>query len=542
MSTPELKSAVSKVIVYTDRAMVTRAASGHLEARTHAVQITGLPANLREETLRISGRGTAAMTILDFKVTQQEYRDVPEAALKTLEEEKQRFQDHIVGLRDEIATIEHQKSFLKEIGVGKSKHFSKDLDVQRPLLDDWKAVLEFLGKEQRDLDQMRRDLESKIRKIEEDVRLIEHELKKFAGVRSKVRKIVTVELELKGAGEFEFDLSYLIQEANWLPMYDVRVDSKAKQVGIKYYGLVTQRTGEEWKGVEVLLSTARPQLDGNAPEIQPWYVSPQPPMVMYAASAPSRSEMKKMKRMEMAEEAEAGFGGGGASFESSQLDAGVATASVESGQGSSVVFRTSGRGDVPGDGSVSKLLIMDGDFENKFRYLSVPKLAEYVYLTTDILNNTEFPLLPGRISIFLDGNFVGNSDLRSLVTPGERFELNLGVDESITVRRKLQKRKGDEKGLFSRSHLEEFSYLILLQSHRDTVEEVIVRDHIPVSTDEKIKVEVKLIIPAENHEKDKDKLHNGVVEWKVQLGPKATEQLELGFVVSYPKDLDVVGL
>jgi uncharacterized protein (TIGR02231 family) len=206
------------------------------------------------------------------------------------------------------------------------------------------------------------------------------------------------------------------------------------------------------------------------------------------------------------------------------------------------VFRTGGRGDVPGDGSDAKLLIMDGDFENRFRYLSVPKLAEYVYLTTDVVNNTDYPLLPGKISIFLDGNFVGNSDLKALVTPGEKFELHLGVDESIKVRRKLQKRKGDEKGLFTKSHLEEFSYLITLESQRDTSEEVILRDQIPVSTDEKIKVEVKVLTPAENPEKDKDKLPNGAVEWKIQLAPKAVEKLELGFVVSYPRDLDVRGL
>jgi hypothetical protein len=54
--------------------------------------------------------------------------------------------DNIAAYKDEIAAIEHQKAFLKEIGVGKSRQISKDLDVQRPLLDDWKSVLEFLGR------------------------------------------------------------------------------------------------------------------------------------------------------------------------------------------------------------------------------------------------------------------------------------------------------------------------------------------------------------------------------------------------------------
>ncbi len=542
MSTIEVKSTVSKVTVYTDRAMVTRTARIRLEARTKAIQILNLPQNLQEQTLRIGGKGSAGMTILDFKVTQQEYKDVPEAALKTLEEERQRALDQIAAMRDEIAAIEHQKSFLKEIGVGKTKHFSKDLDVQRPALEDWKAVLEFLGKEQRELDAARRELELKIRKAETDNRLIEAELKKYAGARSKVRKLVTIELALQGDGDFEFELAYLIHEARWEPMYDARVDSKAKKVAIRYQGLVQQRTGEDWSGVEVLLSTARPQIDGNAPALGAWYVSPYALVTMLAASAP-RGAMKKSVSHVMEEAQEMELDGAGAMFGgASPQEALVMGAAVESGQGAAVVFRTGGRGDVPGDGSNAKLLIMDDDFENRFQYLSVPKLAEFVYLTAEVSNSTEFPLLPGTISIFLDGNFVGTSNLSSVIIPGEKFTLHLGIDESIKVRRKLQKRKGDEKGIFSRSHTEEFSFLITLESHRDSAEEIVLRDHIPVSTDEKIKVEIRTILPTENPEKDKDKLPNGTIEWKLQLAPRATEKLELGFVVSYPKDLDVSGL
>jgi hypothetical protein len=78
--------------------------------------------------------------------------------------------------------------------------------------------------------------------------LIDSELQKFSGATTKTRKIVTIAVDVKDAGDFEFELSYIIHDAKWQPMYDARVDSKAKKVGIRYYGLVTQRTGEDWKG------------------------------------------------------------------------------------------------------------------------------------------------------------------------------------------------------------------------------------------------------------------------------------------------------
>ncbi|MBL0015613.1 MAG: mucoidy inhibitor MuiA family protein [Bacteroidetes bacterium] len=539
MSTHEVKSTVSKVTVYTDRAMVTRLAKATLDKKTLSLNITHLPANLDKESLRISARGTVGLTLLDFKVSDQQYKDVPEAALHTLGEEKQRLLDNIAAFKDEIAAIEHQKAFLKEIGVGKSKQISKDLDVQRPVLDDWKSVLEFLGKEQRDLDGLRRDLELKIRKAEADVRLIDAELMKFSGATTKVRKIVTIAVEVQDAGDFEFELSYIIHDAKWQPLYDARVDSKAKKVGIRYYGMVTQRTGEDWKGVEVLLSTARPQLGGNAPAIGAWYVSQQVmreerEMAVSRGGGGFAGGLKKSMAMPASEAAPG--------MPAMEEAADESYATVEAGQGSSVVFRTGGRGDVPGDGGEAKLLIMDGDFGNQFQYLTVPKLAEHVYLTAEVTNTTDFPLLPGKISIFLDGNFVGSSRMQALVVPGEKFELHLGVDESIKVVRKLQKRVGDEKGLFSRSHIEDFSYLITLESNRDSAEQIIVRDHLPVTTDEKIKVETKVCSPVENPEKDKDKLANGVVEWKINLQPRSKEKIELGFSVAYPKDMSVSGL
>lgn len=541
MSKLEFNSSVSKVTVYTDRAMIARKVKANLPKNTKSVQILGLPTNLKEDSLRIGGNGPDGMTILDFKTSLQSYRDVPVAALNTLEEERTRFKDNIQALKDEIATLDHQKDFLKQISVGKSKQFSTEMNMQRPVLDDWKSVLEFLGNEQLEIDENRREKQLKIRKIEEDIRMIEAELEKHAGAVSKSRKVVTIELELEQDGDYEFELSYLNYEASWHPMYDARVDSKNKKVGIRYYGLVTQTTGEDWAGIEILLSTARPQLGGNAPELRAWKVSPyialareesygggggldddgigfadQEMMVAAPRSRAAAAPLKKKAKMEQA--------------------------TVEPGQGTSVVFRTGGRGFVPGDGSPGKLLIMDSEFGNRFSYLTVPKLAEHVYLRAEITNTTDFPLLPGKISIFLEGNFIGQSKLKELITPAEKFDLELGVDESIKVKHKLQKQKGDEKGLFSRSKVQAYSYLITLDSQRETAEEIIVRDQLPVSLDEKIKVEVTKLFPAENPEKDKDKLPNGTVEWKLMLEPKATQKLDLSFTVSYPKDMDVTGL
>lgn len=538
MSTVEVKTTVSKATVYLDRAMVTRTAKVQLKPEIGRIQILHLPLQFESESMRIAAFGPAGLTILDSKVTDQEYREVPEAALKTLEEERQRFTDQIVAIRDEIAAVEHQKEFLKGISVGKTRHFSKDLDVQRPLLDDWKAVLDFLGREERDLDAQRRDLDLRIRKVERDIAMIEAELQKHGGNRQRKRRIVSIDVEAKADGEWTIELSYLMTLAQWKPIYDARVDTTSKGVVLRYQGIVTQRSGEDWTGVEVSLSTARPQLGGDAPVIhqQTLFIESEPPRkrglfgkarggsglhAEYAFEAPSAEMEEADDSPKAAEEL---------------------MSTVESKQGSSVVFRIPGRSDIPGDGGDSKLLVMESGFENRFKYFTVPKLAEWVYLTAEVTNGTEYPLLPGVVNIFLDGSFIGRSNLSEVRLPGEKFDLHLGVDESIKVTRKLQRHKGGDKGIFSRSHVVDYSFLITLESHRETAEEVIVQDQVPVSRDESIKVETKLIQPAENPEKDKDKLPGGTVEWKVLLAPRATQKFNLAYEVTHPKDVWVYGM
>ena len=42
------------------------------------------------------------------------------------------------------------------------------------------------------------------------------------------------------------------------------------------------------------------------------------------------------------------------------------------------------------------------------------------------------PILPGQVSLFRDGTFVGNGRL-PLLSPGEEHELGFGVDDAVRV-------------------------------------------------------------------------------------------------------------
>lgn len=533
----ELRSVVRKVTVYTDRAMVTRSIIIDLQPGEQVVKIGNLPANIQEDTVRVSARGSSTVKILDFKLRDVSYRDVPEMKLQTLMEGKHQLELEVRTKRDKIGVIHQQKEFVKGISVASTNKISRDLNLQAPAIGDWQAVLGFMGEQLGQYDEKEREIELEIERLNSEIRMIDEQLTRFAGADTRKRKEAHVDLSVQTEGKFEFEVSYLEYNAHWVPSYDVRVDSEKKKVTVRYFGMVSQKTGEDWTGVKVQLSTARPSLGGDPPKLKAWYLdvySPKPDTFAHVARSARMEEMEEMPSM---------IGAGKPGRVQASLDeAAYEGAEVSGGDGAAVVFSTRGLGDVPGDGSNSKLLVMENEFGSEFRYLTIPKLSQHVYLTTKVENTTDYPLLPGNLSLFLDENFVGTSHLEALVTPEERFTLNLGVDESIRVKHKLLKKKGDEKGLWTKSKVQEFAYSITLESLRKTPETVIVRDQLPVSQDEKIKVSLDLLHPPENPEKDKDKLPPGALEWKILLPSREVYKVEFGFTVNYPKDVSLMGM
>jgi uncharacterized protein (TIGR02231 family) len=98
------------------------------------------------------------------------------------------------------------------------------------------------------------------------------------------------------------------------------------------------------------------------------------------------------------------------------------------------------------------------------------------------------------MNTFLDETFVAVSNLKT-VMPGEKFELALGVDDGISVKRRLVNRFTEDTGLTSKSRKVTYEILITLTNNKSTAERVVFKEPTPVSRDEKIVV--RLLTPQE---------------------------------------------
>ena len=528
------KSTITGVTVYTDRAVVTRTAALDLAA-TGGVEVTfeKLPANLLDQSLQVSGRGAAQVTILEV-TSRAAYVDfTPNERVKALEDELRALGKQKRVLDDRAAVLKAQDGTLNRLETAATSAPTKD-SAPRLSIEESAKLLTFLDEQRGKLTAERQSLDTQHEELAAKVEAAQRALNELRGAGGRSFKTVTVRLDATAAGALSLALSYAVPGASWTPTYDARVNSNEKTVALAYSGLVRQNTGEDWKEVALTLSTARPSLGGAAPALTPWALDvfvPRPVPIAMPTAMREERVMKAAGAMNM----QAFTTNAPMADALDAKDAGFATATIDT-TATSASFKVASPASVPSDNAPQKVPITTATLAANPEYLTTPKLLPAAFLTAKVFNNSEFPLLAGAMNVFLDGTFVATSHLRT-VMPGEKFDLALGADEGISVKHKRVQRFTEDTGLTNSGKRITYEYLVTLQNNKKTAVHVIVADTLPVSRNEKIVV--KQLAPDP---KELKPTADGAVKWTLDLKPAEKREVTLKFSVDYPNDVQVAGL
>jgi uncharacterized protein (TIGR02231 family) len=535
-------SRITAVAVYPDRAVLTRLGRVELPAGDSELILDGLPAALVDESLQVSGRGTAAATILDVNLRRTFLETSPDPRLRALEEELANLQREDEALVARLKQLDEQRSLLQRIEAALTATPTKDSPTARPSLDEWQRLLAFqaenltrLAGDQQSLQLQRSALAAKIAAVEAQLNEI-----RGRSPQRRSQKAATLRVSASHAGTLELSVSYTTPGASWSAAYDARLRAETRAIDVTYYGVIRNGTGEDWNGVALTLSTARPGLGGGAPTLSPWVVEPVRPMpTAYLAQGVASSEFKTARRA--AGPTEALTLAGSAAAES---DATVAEATVQTGL-SSATFRIEAPLSLPSDRSAQKVVITTLNCPAELRYETAPKLIEAAYLSASSTNRSDFPWLAGPVNAFLGDTFIATSALRA-VMPGETLALSLGVDDSIAVKRRIVKRFTEDTGLTNSGRRITHEYVVTLTNHKKTAERIVLREPTPVSRDEKIVV--KVITPAERDissataPKEISREADGILAWRIDLKPGEKREVPIKLTIEHPADLTVTGL
>jgi len=543
-----VSSQLTSATVYRDRAIVTRVARVDLANGETQLSFEKLPTGLVEQSLQVSGHGTASATILDVSARTTFVEATPDARIAALEDEIKGVDKKLRALNDRAAVLEQQRALLGRIETTVTTPPGKDSTTTiRPTFDDWQKLLTFaddnrskLAAEQQTLDTQREEITAKLNALNEQLNQLRGQT---GGGRSY--KTVIVRVSAAKAGSLDLSLSYAVPGASWTPSYDARLRGEERAVELTYFGIVRQSTGEDWKNVALTLSTARPSLGGGAPELNPWFVDVEEPVVLspFSVSKKAKSVHAERQQFNMVASAPAPMVTGGMAVDELK-DASLATATVDN-SATSASFKIAAAATILSDNTPQKVGIANAKLAAKLQYQSTPRAQETAFLSAYVNNTTDFPLLAGSMNTFLDDTFIAASSLKT-VMPGEKFELALGADESIAIKRKLVNRFAEDTGLTSSGRRVTYEFLTTITNNKKTTERIVFKDLVPISRNEKIVVKLIGPNPKDVGTKDKPKEvsleEDGEMVWRIDVTPGEKREISFKFSVDYPADVTPTGL
>ena len=516
MSELVVDAPIVAVTVYPDRARVTRRGTITVPAGDQTVYVEPLPLALQDDSVRVAGRGPA--TVLGVDVATRHHPQAPDEAVAELERQRREAQAEVAELADADDVQVQLDTFLAQLARRAGGSFARSL-ASGEAGTDLSGFTESLVTRLSDVRSKRRELAKLRHEAEERLAAAERRLAAVSQQRTPDRRSAAVALALDSEAGVEIELSYVVPAAAWTSSYDVRLTGE--RLTLNWYGLVTQRTGEDWPECDLTLSTARPTVTAKVPELDPWYLDRfHPPVPAAPAGVPLGRGVKQAAFTETLQSAAA------------PTFADLA-ATVE--QGITAATYTPPRPvAVPADGASHRATIAAVDLDAELDYITAPVRSTDVHLRATVVNSSAHTLPAGKAAVFHDADFVGSAAL-PLWAPGEDVELALGLDDRIRIERKLVRRNASKATLGS-TRRREVEYETRVENHTPRKARVTVLDQLPVSRDHEITVKP---ITAEPEPAETTDL--GVVTWKLDLAAGQELDIKLAFRVETGKSVELTG-
>ncbi len=580
------------------------------------------------------------LTILSVR-TRKNYEDqkISSEEVKTLNAKRKELEIKDENLRDEYAVLEFDKNLLMR---------NRDLKGQEQGLKitELKEAYAFMHQKLNEITVRQSDIFKELEAIQKKMNQLEQEI---ISQRSKPvinYSEIIVEVDVEKATSATLFCNYITPRATWKPYYDMRSDGIGKPVRLEAKANVTQTTGQDWKSVDLVLSTNDPYQNAQEPTLNPWYIyynnypkqqqqtqralpsvsfdgeklrgeiidastgEPLPfakisfynnPNVSTVSDFDGKFELTVPKGETWVKASFVGYEEaalqitapylkfflrpqdvqldvvnyegtknlGGAAYQWADGDASGETfvdgyysvneqtiqalptsgkkkgkmlfdqraQSVTTGwnynqpvtivqkKDMRVEYSITSKMSIPSDEMEHRVNIANFDLNASYEYHAVPKIDPSVYLAAQVSGWEKLNLMSGESNIYFDGTFMGKSYL-DVNSTKDTLSFSFGKDNKISIERKRVKEKSKTKTIGSRQKFE-VTWEVKVKNNGGANIPLIIKDQIPVSNNEDIKVKHGDIIGATLDDK------TGIITWSFLKGLTGTQTFTFDYNVDF---------
>ncbi|MDA9490039.1 mucoidy inhibitor MuiA family protein [Bradyrhizobium sp. CCBAU 11361] len=521
-------SAIDTVTVYPDGATVTRIIALDLASGDSTLVARDFPLSLDPSSLRVEGEAGAKLTI--GTIDARPPRAAPPVNLPELDKRIEALKDQRADLQGAIDSAAARRKFAQHLAEASPAGLGEKGEA-RPITE-WRAAFAAVAEEIATADSAIRDATRKQREIDRQIAQLEAERSAKPPSKFEVR----IDVASAAATKATLRVTYAVRNARWMPLYDARLDTGAKdrkpQLELVRRAEVTQSTGEDWSNVTLGVSTVRIGRGGSAPELGSLVVRyPQlpKPLALGTASdmampAPPMTRQAQSPAMAKAAEPEP----------RERADEQQANAEIGDFQ---AVYQISGRVSLGANEGAKSLLISSMTVTPDLAIRAAPVVDPTAYLEATFRLAEDTNLLPGKVAIFRDGTFVGRSKF-STAARNDAIRLGFGADDRIKIERTVIRQNEGTAGVITSSKTDVRSFRTVVRNGHDFPIRIAIEDQLPVSENEDIGVEMQSSTTPPTTTNLRDK--RGVLEWAFDAKPGEIKEIKFAWRIRWPKDKAIV--
>ncbi len=528
-------SSIKAVTVYPGSAKVSRVSKVAVNAGDNEILINNLPINLNESSLRVSGEGQGSFILGSVELFRNIKLDVVQEQEKVLRQKIEETQDSRKEIEDALSRSRSQLDYIKKMALGNDaskKNDEKSGGTYINLtIEQWQQAWQTLDSATASTQEKIRLAEKSLANNNKLLNKLKRELQQIA-TNQKESRSARLQVAAASAGELILNLSYQINGARWEPVYDADLNTETGEIQFKTLAQISQRTGEDWRGVDVTLSTLRPSAGTQLPPLNPWVLDfmPEPMPMAESSSGMFRNEVAMDSMVAMAPAPIAKMAKPVRRMEQQQSRLISADFSAE--------YKIPGNISLDSGSNKRRFSLTSQDFKSTIHLASAPRFDPRAMILAKIKYLDETPLLAGSMSLYRNGSFVGNTFLSQKLS-GEEIKLSFGEDDKVKIKFLPDPDKKRKDGLlFGKKKVVERHYKVSVSSNHDKPYALSIYDVLPVASHEDINVKNTGDMPTSTDVEDK----KGVVRWDRTIEPKKLLSLKYGYSVSYPEDKIVPGL
>ena len=450
-------------------------------------------------------------------------RDVSRA--KALSGRESELEARIEALKDgkaaldvEVKTAELVRDYLAAL----SKRPGGEVDKGHPIVVDPKAipaVIEAIRHGATDSYGLIQRVEIKKRGIDRQIAVLERDL---ARLRTGARDVRTLAISYSASREGQVRATYQVANAGWKPAYRAALDSAKSSVELERQATIMQRTGEDWRGVTMRLSTGQPR-PAQIPDPATWQLVIRPPVREEYLSSDVRSPAVGMLEQRAAAK------GVARGNEPAPIVAQFETQYTTE-------FEVPGQVDLPADGREVNVSLARQSIAVKQRVRVEPRRDTAAMVTAEAAL-PEGVWIPGDAQLYRDGSYIGSTFWNAQAK--EKLVLPFGRDDRVQVTANRTKNRSGAAGLLGGRSERQIADLYTITSRHKVPVELLLLEASPVAVSDQIGVEVAFTPKPKVKDWEEKR---GVVAWEQPLAPGESLKFIADYTITYPKDALIVGL